>query len=210
MHQSLHRAKLFHGIAAKDIPQALKCLGFIEKHIPEGGAVFSTEEPYPAGVVVDGSIDLVLLRNTGRSLLLDRLVAGDSFICRMSEDKNLGMTAVRQSRIVFVNMETLFEPQKHHCIFRGRFLENLIRLQSDMLAFLYEKIALHTEPSLRAKILHYLRSPRTAACAELRDLDRRALADYLNCERSALSRELSRMARDGLVRLDGRSIRLNA
>lgn len=208
MRETLHRSKLFAGIAAADIPQALKCLGFIEKQIPEGGAVFSTEEPYPAGVVADGSIDLVLLRNTGRSLLLNRLVAGDSFVYRMSEEKNLGMTAVRPSRIVFVNMETLFEPHKHNCVFRGRFIENLIRLQTDLLTELYDKIGLLTEPSLRAKILHYLTARRTANCPELQDLDRQSLADYLNCERSALSRELSRMDKEGLIRLDGRSIRL--
>lgn len=208
MLKTLHRATLLSGITKEDIPAALKCLGFIEKQIPAGGAVFSTEEPYSAGVVVDGSIDLVLLRKTGRSILLKRLVAGDSFIYRLSEEKNLGMTAVDPARIVFVNTKTLFEPQKQRCAFRQQVIENLIHLQGNLLTFLYDKIGLHTEPSLREKILHYLTARGTAADAARGELDRQALADYLNCERSALSRELSRMDKAGLVELDGRSIRL--
>ena len=54
---------------------------------------------------------------------------------------------------------------------------------------------------MREKVLAYLRreTARAGRSAVALPLDRAAMADYLHVERSALSRELSRMRRDGLI-----------
>ena len=58
-----------------------------------------------------------------------------------------------------------------------------------------------SRPTVREKVLAYLRreTERAGRSAVTLPLDRAAMADYLHVERSALSRELSRMRRDGLI-----------
>ena len=55
--------------------------------------------------------------------------------------------------------------------------------------------------SVRSKVLSYLEWQRQIKASKsfAIDLDRRLLADFLGVERSALSRELSRMKADGLI-----------
>ena len=82
-----------------------------------------------------------------------------------------------------------------------RVLQNLVRTISDKYFLLSRRVDLLVLKSLRAKVCAYLLSE-----AELHHsltftipYSRLQLADYLNCDRSALSRELSQMQREGLL-----------
>ncbi|MNF04433.1 transcriptional regulator FixK [compost metagenome] len=67
---------------------------------------------------------------------------------------------------------------------------------------IYQKLDLVSHKSLRDRIIHYLTlqaKKNNAAEFEI-SFTRSDLADYLTVDRSALSRELQRMAQDGLIR----------
>ena len=66
---------------------------------------------------------------------------------------------------------------------------------------LSRRIDLLVLKSLRAKVCAYLLSEaeRAGSLTFSIPFSRIQLADYLNCDRSALSRELSQMQRDGLL-----------
>lgn len=68
---------------------------------------------------------------------------------------------------------------------------------------IYQKLDLVSHKSLRDRILHYLvlQTKKNSACFEI-PFTRSDLADYLTVDRSALSRELQRMAQDGLIRFN--------
>ena len=60
----------------------------------------------------------------------------------------------------------------------------------------------HTAPkTIRGRVMSYLNSVSLQTHARAFDIpfDRQQLADYLNVERSALSKELGKMERDGLI-----------
>ena len=61
----------------------------------------------------------------------------------------------------------------------------------------------HTAPkTIRGRVLSYLNSVSLQKHSNEFDIpfDRQQLADYLNLERSALSKELGKMQRDGLIK----------
>ena len=64
-----------------------------------------------------------------------------------------------------------------------------------------DRIQILSKPTLRDKIVTFLsQASRRAGSGTVRiPLDREGLAAFLGCERSALSRELSRMQKDGLI-----------
>ena len=80
-------------------------------------------------------------------------------------------------------------------------LQNLVRTISDKYFSLSRRIDLLVLKSLRAKVCAYLLSEaeRAGSLTFSIPFSRIQLADYLNCDRSALSRELSLMQRDGLL-----------
>ena len=82
-----------------------------------------------------------------------------------------------------------------------RVVQNLVRTISDKYFSLSRRIALLVLKSLRAKVCAYLLSEaeRAGSLTFSIPFSRIQLADYLNCDRSALSRELSQMQRDGLL-----------
>ena len=84
---------------------------------------------------------------------------------------------------------------------RQRVLQNLVRTISDKYFLLSRRVDLLLLKSLRAKVCAYLLSEAEAhhSLTFTVPYSRIQLADYLNCDRSALSRELSLMQRDGLL-----------
>ncbi len=80
-------------------------------------------------------------------------------------------------------------------------LRNYINSVAEKGLVLHERLDCLLKPALREKIMTYLvrlsreQSSRTFAIP----LDRKAMAEYLNADRSALSRELARMQQDGLI-----------
>ena len=82
-----------------------------------------------------------------------------------------------------------------------RRIEQLVRTISDKYFSLSRRIDLLVLKSLRAKVCAYLLSEaeRAGSLTFSIPFSRIQLADYLNCDRSALSRELSQMQRDGLL-----------
>lgn len=80
-------------------------------------------------------------------------------------------------------------------------LRNLVRSISDKYFLLSRRVDLLVMKSLRGKICAYLlgEAERAGSLTFTIPFSRIQLADYLNCDRSALSRELSLMQRDGLL-----------
>ena len=84
---------------------------------------------------------------------------------------------------------------------RQRLLQNLVRTISDKYFLLSRRVDLLVMKTLRAKVCAYLLSEaeQQGSMTFTIPFSRIQLADYLNCDRSALSRELSLMQRDGLL-----------
>ena len=80
-------------------------------------------------------------------------------------------------------------------------MKNYISIVAEKGLVLHERINCLLKPTVREKIMAYLlRVSREQARSSFQiPLNRNAMAEYLNVERSALSRELSGMKRDGLI-----------
>lgn len=89
-------------------------------------------------------------------------------------------------------------------------LHNWLRTISDKYFALDRRLELLCCKSLRGRICLWLLEQREEAGADIfaTSLTRAELASYLNCDRSALCRELGRMQEEGLVELFRRSFKL--
>ena len=77
-------------------------------------------------------------------------------------------------------------------------------------AVLTEKIEVTSKSSLREKILAYLsiEARRSGSTGFTVPLNRSEMADYLCTNRSALSRELAKMKKDGIIDYESNTFRI--
>jgi CRP-like cAMP-binding protein len=87
---------------------------------------------------------------------------------------------------------------------------NLLQEASEKFWALRQRLNYLSEPSLRARILLFLRDEQKKAGTALFTIpyNREKLAEFLAVNRSALSRELSRLQEDGVIEYYRNSFRL--
>lgn len=154
-------------------------------------------------------LDLEEIDEDGRMILHDRYFRGDSFILKLASDEK-SLRAALDSELIILDLESIFASDKDGCRVRKTVMENIIKLQMSQTNRLDGKIDIYLEKNLRSKIIKYLKSLEKEVSRDTVYLpfNRSELAAYLSCDRSSLSRELSRMQNEGLIEMDRNKIRL--
>jgi CRP-like cAMP-binding protein len=103
--------------------------------------------------------------------------------------------------ILHFSFDRLVNAEGKHPELRARLLKNLTAELADKFFEQQERINCLIRPSLREKITMFLKneSKRKKSTVFNIPMNRERLAIYLNTNRSALSRELSRMKRAGVI-----------
>lgn len=92
------------------------------------------------------------------------------------------------------------------------FLQNYIREVSNKYFALHERVQILCERKMRDKILAYfgsLSAKQSSSKIMLPQHTRNELANYLGCDRSALTRELSNMEKENIIKIDKRIVIIN-
>ena len=154
------------------------------------------------GIVTEGSAVVERIDREGGRAILEHLEPGGVFGDVLSGSSLASPVTVMAS----VPCEVLLIPYERLLLSDGspahqQTLRNLVRTISDKYFSLSRRIDLLVLKSLRAKVCAYLLSEaeRAGSLTFSIPFSRIQLADYLNCDRSALSRELSTMQKEGLI-----------
>ena len=114
---------------------------------------------------------------------------------------NVSVLADENLSVLFLNLSKTLQMCSSSCPFHARLIENLVCVLARRNLILNEKLTYVTQHTLRDKILSYLSAESIRQHSSYFDIpfDRQQLADYLNAERSALSGELSRLKKEGII-----------
>lgn len=201
----LQATSLFHGLADEELDQVLGCFAPSLRRFARGELVLlSGFESREVGIVLEGSVEALKNTPDGASVSITRMEAGGVFgdVLSGSSQKSPVTVAARSDCVIlFVPYRKILHPCAKMHASHGRLMQNLVTTISDKYFALNRRVDLLILKSLRAKLCAYLleEARRAGADTFTIPLSRAGLADYLNCERSALSRELSRMQAEGLL-----------
>ena len=112
------------------------------------------------------------------------------------------VTAVAQSAILFLSVARIQEYQSNFGAFHPRFIHNFVTLLAEKCKEYYERLQILGSHTIRERILFYLAQQirhHGEGNSVAIPLNQRELAGYLCVDRSALSRELGRMRREGII-----------
>ena len=160
------------------------------------------------GILLSGSASGSRSTPDGGVFTVALLSPGDLFadiLCGAPVESPVTVTAETDCVVAFIPINSLLTSDCELNII----LRNLLKESGRKYFALQSRISLLMEKQLRKKIMLYLFSVLDTGETVRLNMNRAELADYLSCERSALSRELSRMQADGLIKLDGRLVTLN-
>ena len=87
------------------------------------------------------------------------------------------------------------------CLFHSRIVRNLVQVLAQKNLHLNRKLDIASRRSTRDKLMAYLtaQAKQQKSAQFTIPFDRQALADYLGVERSAMSAELSKLQKEGLL-----------
>lgn len=207
---------LFAGITAPELDALLPCLRPVRRQAEKGDVLLACgQENHSVGIVLSGEIEASRPLAGGGTIPVSRMGAGGVFgdVLGGTELKSpVTVTAAAACEVLLFPYEALLSPCARLCPAHGRLVQNLLAAIGRKYFQLFSRIELLTMKSLRAKIAQYLLGEAMQAGADTFTIPygRAGLAEYLGCERSALSRELSRMQADGLIETYKSSFKLRS
>ena len=195
----LQSTSLFAGLEAEALRVLLGEVGAVLRTYSRGETlVLAGQSNRRVGVVLSGAIEAYHSAASGARLPISQMGPGD-VLGGSSLSSPVTVVASAPCEVLLVPYEKLLLPGADPA--RQRVLQNLVRSISDKYFLLSRRVDLLLLKSLRAKVCAYLLSEAEVhhSLTFTVPYSRIQLADYLNCDRSALSRELSLMQRDGLL-----------
>ena len=199
----LQNTSLFAGLTAEELSVLLARLGACVRSYGKGEALVLAGDPNRrVGIVLAGELEAYRPAPGGARIPITHMEPGGVF------GDVLGGSSLASPVTVLAASpcEVLLLPYERLLLSDGspthqRVVQNLVRTISDKYFSLSRRIDLLVLKSLRAKVAAYLLSEADRAHSLTFSIpfSRIQLADYLNCDRSALSRELSGMQKEGLI-----------
>lgn len=201
----LQSTELFHGLSEGEIKDLLDCFSPTVHRFSAGEIILlSGYEGVDAGVVLRGRVEAVKTTPGGRDITMSVTGIGDVFgdmLASAGRKSPVTITARSDCEILFIPHEKLLCPCALSHPAHTRLLQNLVVEISEKYFSLSDRIDILIERSLRRRIVLYLLSEAEKAGSDhiTISLTREGLARYLNCDRTALSRELSRLRDEGYL-----------
>ena len=211
---AMRRCQLFDGIPEDKYQNVLNCLHGEVRTIPRNTVLLRIgERQRRPGVVMSGTLRISLYSEDGNLLTINRLsrgrVFGESLVCSMSEDSPIQIDALTETEVLYLDFDPLLLQQENGCPYRMRVTANLLREMGKGALFLNQKMRILAQNRLRNRIKVYLQGLPIASNGEIRlEMGRGEMADYLCVDRSALSRELGRMQKEGTLPYKGQGVHI--
>ena len=190
----LSKTVLFQGATPEETEQMLSCLKAGKRKYKKEEMIYRVGEVVSCvGVVLSGS---VLIENDdiwGNRSVLERAGEGEIFAetyASIPDQKMLvNVIAAEDTEILFLNVGKMLHLCSNSCIFAQKNLA------------LSRRIFNTSSKSIRGRLLSYLSNQAVLCNSKEFDIpfNRQQLADYLSVDRSALSKELGKMSKEGLI-----------
>lgn len=182
------------------------CLQGITKEYHRGSFIHHCGECISTiGLVLSGSVSVENDDIWGNKTILDKISVGNTFAenyaCLPGEPLMVNIVAAEATEILFLNTEYMLRVCSRTCGFHNRLIHNMLTISAQKNLNLSRR-SLHTGPkTIRGRLLSYLSHQAVHhGCREFDiPFNRQQLADYLNVDRSAMSNELSKMQKEGLI-----------
>ena len=202
----LQSCPLFSGVQTHDLEAMLGCLNARKVEVKKDGYIFREGDPADfVGVVLAGMVRVLRSDFYGNQSILGLVepggMFGEAFSCAGVPVLPVSVIANQPSVVLLLDLKRVLTVCSRACTFHSRIVANLVQVLANKNLHLNQRLDLASRRTTREKLLAYLtdQAKRQGSAQFVIPFDRQGLADYLGVERSAMSAELSRMQKDGIL-----------
>lgn len=206
---------LFQGVEESRLPELYQTLGAVRRHYARQEMILLAGDPAGAvGVVLSGGVQVLMEDFWGNRSILTRIgpgeIFGEVFCCAQTDRLPVSVEAAQPSEVLLIDYRRVLDSDGAGGPFHPLLIRNMMRILAQKNLMLTGKMEHLTKRTIREKVLSYLSDQAVRQGSSLVEIsfDRQGLADYLSVDRSALSRELSLMRSQGLLRYRRNQFRL--
>ncbi len=209
MENAIKKSKIFVGLTPYETDEVIKKLSAGKRSFKKGEYILRNgDEARLFGIVLSGEVMIESADYWGNSIVTAAVAEGGIFAeayALASGVMGTDVTARTDAEIMFFSAERLFltsVPEK--------FMKNLLKAVAAKNVRINEKLSHMSKRTIRAKLISYFSAESRKAKSDEFELpfNRRRMADYLAVDRSALSAEMSKMKKEGLIDYDRSKVRL--
>ncbi len=212
----LSKTILFQGAAPDEIEQMLGCLGAESKMFEKGVRIYCAGDyTRLMGLVLHGGVNIENDNLWGNTTILGHISAGqifaEAYACTAGEPLMVNVVASETTEVLFLNVERILQVCPSACPYHSKLVRNLLAVMAQKNLNLSQRIFYTSPKTIRGRLVSYLsdQAVRQGSCKITIPFNRQQLADYLGVDRSAMSNELGKMQRDGLLTVKKNKFELN-
>lgn len=204
---------LFRGLGSKELSDALELMEASVSRYEKGDMIHLPETPMERfGFVLSGLAVTYVDDIEGRRMIMAEVASGNTFgeaLCFLKvEASPVCVTAAETTVILWLSLRKLYEEGQGP--FRFILQKRFTAMLAGRMLTMNNRIQVLSRLRLRDKLIAYFTELSVIQHSKtvILPMNREDTAAFIGTDRSALSRELSAMKRDGLIDYDKRKVRI--
>lgn len=212
---SIPKSALFDGISETEYAAMLHCFETYEQSYFSGALIRTFDDRNRSvGILQSGRADILRLDADGGKTVLEQLeegsIFGEMLAFSGAEQENICVVCTQSCQVLYIDYEHIIKRCPKACAHHSTLVQNMLMLLSQKALLLSQRVEILSCRSIREKLLHYfsLCAHQQGSASFRLPFSMSALADYICADRSAMTREMSRLKREQIISVDGRKITL--
>jgi len=199
---------LFKGID-DNLEKILTCLGAVTKKYESDEILIHADSIVASiGIIIKGSALITKEDINGNRVIIANIKEGEMFgeAIAGSKTKKSPVTVITATgcEVIYIDVNRIITTCGSACPFHTQLIKNLLEIISSKNLFLNSRIDILTQRTLRDKLTAFFSAEmkKSGSNKFTINFSREELADFLFANRSALSRELSLLQAEGLIKFN--------
>lgn len=207
--KQLQSNDLFNNFNENDLESILNCLSAKVNYYKKKDMIIRQGDPVQiVGIVLVGGVQIIKEDIEGNINILSHLGINDIFAEAFAYadiyECPITVQATENSEIMFIDCKRIIRTCNNSCVFHWKLIENMLSLIARKNIMLNQKMEILSKRTTREKLLAFFNIQIQMNHSKKFSIpyNREGLAFYLCVDRSALSRELSNMRDEGLLKFN--------
>ena len=199
LYEKLKKVPLFDNIQEKEINEIIN-QSYIKSYQKDEFILKAGDFIFNTGIILKGEISIISEDFWGNKNIISTLSEGNIFAEIFSLKNNIPLNVSvisnEDSTILFINVNEIINKTRNFI-----FIKNLMNIISTKTLMLNRKNELLSKRTIREKVMTFLSQQAISANNNSFKIpfSREEMANFLAVDRSALSRELSKMKKEGII-----------
>ena len=202
----LKQNPLFRDMTEQEIKDVFQVLAPAVKCFPKNTVIHRAGDTLDSiGLVKKGRVRIENYDILGNKNIFDDVgeggIFGETYACIPEKPLLVHVTAAEDAEVLYLNIETIVDSVSAGGFRHNQLAANLLRITAEKNFMLSRKIINTSAKSIRGRLISFLSEQeiKNESREFVIPFDRQALADYLQVDRSAMSAELSKMKKEGIL-----------